>query len=73
MKLKTEAKTAVDLAVIATGMINADDEKASMQRAREDVRCIARLFELDAEQLWKDAFDVWYAIAREAYGEDNEN
>ena len=64
--VKTEPKDAIELAMIATGAIDADNEKESMRIAREDVRCIAKLFGLDAESLWKAAFDRWYEVARNA-------
>lgn len=59
--------TALELAMIATGRINAMNEKASMQTARDAIRTIASLFEIDAEYLWKEAFYEWYRIGREAH------
>jgi hypothetical protein len=63
----SEAKTAVELAVIATGRIDANNERESIGVARESIKTIASLFEIDAETLWKAAFDEWYRIGREAY------
>ena len=62
----SDSKTAVDLAVIATGAIDAMNEKETMRQAREDIKTIARLFAIDAETLWKAAFEEWYRIGREA-------